>query len=164
VVASIRPVKVGVALALDRDAGELFADARALEGAGADSFCAASTDGQLVLLAAIAAVTWRSRVMVVDVEPGPAIDTLVRVARGRVEMASTVAPGDELAVSAGDQPEERWIRVPFPEGRVGWNELRAKAEAEGVAGIILPNDPRLLDLLRNPDVTDDRSDLRLAFG
>jgi len=79
-------------------------------------------------------------------------------------MASTVAPGDELKVSAGDQPEERWIRVPFPEGRVGWNELRAKAEAEGVAGIILPNDPRLLDLLRNPDVTDDRSDLKLAFG
>jgi hypothetical protein len=29
---------------------------------------------------------------------------------------------------------------------------------------VIPNDPRVLDLLRNPDRVDDRSDLNLATG
>jgi hypothetical protein len=77
-------------------------------------------------------------------------------------MAST--RGGEVVIS-GEAGEERWLRAPFPEeGRAAWSELRAKAEADGFAGIVLPNDPRLLDLLRNPEVNDDRSDLKLAFG
>jgi hypothetical protein len=155
-------VKIAVALALDRDAGELYADARALENAGADSFWSASADGQVVLLAAIAAVTSRTRIVVVDLEPGPATDELALLSRGRLAMATT--RGRELILTAGDDVEERWMRMPFPDGRAAWNEVRAKAEAEGIGGLILPNDPRLLDLVRNPDVTDDRSDLKLAFG
>jgi hypothetical protein len=155
-------VKIGVALALDRDAGELYADARALENAGADSFWTASTDGQAMLLAAIAAVTSRARIVVVDIEPGRTTDGLALLSRGRLAMAAT--RGRELILAAGEQGDERWIRVPFPDGRAAWNEVRGKAEAEGIGGIILPNDPRLLDLVRNPDVTDDRSDLKLAFG
>ena len=38
------------------------------------------------------------------------------------------------------------------------------ATAAGAAGVILPNDPRLIDLLRNPDIIEDRSDLKLSFG
>ena len=155
-------MKVGVALALDRDAGELFADARALENAGADSFWAASAEIQLVLLAAVAAVTWRARIVVTDGVPDPARDTLGHLARGRLALAATRA--GEVVLPAGDDGEERWIRAPFPNGRAGWKELRARSEAAGIAGIVLPNDPRLLDLLRNPDVEDDRSDVKLAFG
>jgi len=34
----------------------------------------------------------------------------------------------------------------------------------GATGVIVPADPRLLDLVRNADVEDDRSDLTLAQG
>jgi hypothetical protein len=42
--------------------------------------------------------------------------------------------------------------------------MRASAAESGATGIVLPNDPRLIDLLRNPDVVDDRSDLNIATG
>jgi hypothetical protein len=38
------------------------------------------------------------------------------------------------------------------------------AEAVGATGIIVPADPRLLDLLRNGDEEEDRSDLGLSQG
>jgi len=33
-----------------------------------------------------------------------------------------------------------------------------------VTGVVLPNDPRLIDLLRNPDIIESRDDLKLSFG
>ena len=36
-------------------------------------------------------------------------------------------------------------------------------EAAGVTGVILPWDPRLIDLLRNPE-PEDRSDLLMSTG
>jgi hypothetical protein len=154
-------MKIGVAVSLDRDAGELFADAKALEAAGADSFWGAPADDQMIVLAAIAAVTWRARMVAVGVDSGTATNTLAAIARGRLLVATI--DGDGLVVGSGEIAE-RWIRAPFPDGRAGWQELRAKSETAGIAGIVLPNDPRLLDLVRNPDVEDDRSDLKLAFG
>ncbi len=43
-------------------------------------------------------------------------------------------------------------------------KVRSEYEAAGATGIIIPRDPRLLDLLRNGDEEDDRSDLGLAQG
>jgi hypothetical protein len=54
--------------------------------------------------------------------------------------------------------------VTLPEGRVAWRELLADARQRGVPGLIVPADPRLLDLLRNPDEEIDRRDLQLAQG
>ena len=155
-------MKVGVELRLDRDAGELFADARALEGAGVDSFWAAPDADETALLAAIAAVTWRARVVVVSRPDAAARGTLETLSRGRAVFADD--RGAERIVASGDAEDERWVRIDFPAGRAAWREVRAAREAEGIAGLVLPNDPRLLDLLRNPDVEDDRADLGLAFG
>ncbi|HTK90720.1 MAG TPA: LLM class flavin-dependent oxidoreductase [Verrucomicrobiae bacterium] len=61
-------------------------------------------------------------------------------------------------------PFELWTRVPAPDGREAWRALREAAEAVGATGIIVPADPRLLDLLRNGDEEEDRSDLGLSQG
>jgi hypothetical protein len=49
-------------------------------------------------------------------------------------------------------------------GRPEWKETLLAYEEVGATGVIVPMDPRLLDLLRNPDVDDDRSDLQMAVG
>ena len=61
-------------------------------------------------------------------------------------------------------PFELWARVGRPDGREQWRDVLAAAEAAGATGIILPGYPGLLDLLRNADEEDDRSDLTLAQG
>ena len=147
---------------LSGEPGELFADARALEAAGADSFWVAPEVDQLIVLAALAAITWRSRLIAVGVSTGGARSALERLAKGRLLVASTSGAG--FAVAAGDGEAERWLRVEIPVSKADWRELRAAREAEGVGGLVVPNDPRLLDLLRNPDTEDDRPDLKLAFG
>jgi hypothetical protein len=59
---------------------------------------------------------------------------------------------------------ERWTESPFPASRAAWDELRTASLTAGLTGVVLPNDPRLIDLLRNPDVVEDRSDLKMSFG
>jgi alkanesulfonate monooxygenase SsuD/methylene tetrahydromethanopterin reductase-like flavin-dependent oxidoreductase (luciferase family) len=61
-------------------------------------------------------------------------------------------------------PFELWARLPAPDGREAWRALRDAAGAVGATGIIVPADPRLLDLLRNGDEEEDRSDLGLSQG
>jgi alkanesulfonate monooxygenase SsuD/methylene tetrahydromethanopterin reductase-like flavin-dependent oxidoreductase (luciferase family) len=61
-------------------------------------------------------------------------------------------------------PLELWIRTAMPTEPAHWRSTRAVWEAAGATGLILPSDPRLLDLLRNGDEEDDRSDLTLAQG
>ena len=61
-------------------------------------------------------------------------------------------------------PFELWTQGPAPDGREPWRALLAAAEAVGATGVIVPADPRLLDLLRNADEEEDRSDLTLAQG
>jgi hypothetical protein len=144
---------IGVRLTPTGDAGELFADAKAVEAAGADSLWVDAADGDpYVALAALAAVTWRVRL----VARGAAADvtareTCARLARGRLVVA------EELSA-------ERWTESPFPASRVAWDELRDASLAAGVTGVILANDPRLIDLLRNPDIIEARDDLKLSFG
>jgi hypothetical protein len=144
---------IGVRLRPLGDAGELFADAKAVEAAGADSLWIDATDGDpYVVLAALAAVTWRVRLVARGAPTDVAArETCARLARGRLFVA------EELA-------DERWTESPFPASRVAWDELRTASLATGTTGVVLPNDPRLIDLLRNPDIIEARDDLKLSFG
>ena len=138
--------KIGVRLPAEfASAGEFLADAQALEAAGADLLTLG--DGDLdrpLLLAALAAATHR-----VALHSGPgASETLRRLARERLV--------EDL---------QGWSEVPFPVDRTAWRATLADHEGKGTAGLLLAMDPRLLDLLRNPDQEDDRSaDLQLAQG
>ena len=131
--------KIGVRLlAAFESAGEFLADAQSLESAGADLLLL-DEGGDLdreMLLAAIAAVT--TRVSLHHPEPR---ETLRRLARGRLVT--------EL---------EGWRDVPFPADRTAWRATLAAAEEASSVGVIVAMDPRLLDLLRNPDVEDESID------
>ena len=61
-------------------------------------------------------------------------------------------------------PFERWAAIKMPDDRETWRRLRQDYEHAGATGLIVPADPRLLDLLRNGDEEEDRSDLGLAQG
>src|SRR5438105_7144444 len=138
--------KIGVRLpAAFASAGEFLADAQALEAAGADliTFGAGDLDRSL-LLAALAGATSRVGLHVA----GSPSETLRQLARSRLV--------EDL---------EGWQEVPFPADRGAWRATLAEEEEKGTAGLLLEMDPRLLDLLRNPDLEDDRSaDLQLAQG
>jgi len=159
-------MKIGVELHLGTvEVGELFADARAFEAAGADSLWVLTRDDQdpWILAAALAASTSRVRLVVLDaVERPGSRATLERLSRGR--LAVSKRGGDAALIPDAEGAIEKWSLAEMPAGRAEWKALRAKREAEGFGGIVLPNDPRLLDLIRNPDVEDDRQDLKLAFG
>ena len=143
---------IGVRLAATGDAGELFADAKAIEAAGADSLWVDAVDGDpYVALAALAAVTWRVRLVARGAPSDVAArETCANLARGRLVVA--------------EESEERWTESAFPASRAAWDELRNASTAAGATGVVLPNDPRLIDLLRNPDIIEARDDLKLSFG
>ena len=158
-------MKIGVELRLGGETGELFADARALESAGAESVWVLGRDGQdpWILAAALAATTWRPRIVVVDAAERPgARATLTALSRGRLVLGERNA--EAIVLTDAEGAPERWSLCELPLARAEWKALRADREERGFVGIVLPNDPRLLDLLRNPDQEDDRQDLKLAFG
>lgn len=158
-------MKIGAEIRLAGEIGELLADARALEAAGADSLWVIARDGQdpWILAAALAATTWRTRLVVVGgVERPETRTTLDRVARGRLVFGER--NGEAVSVPDAEGVPERWALCDVPAGRAEWKRLRVDRASDGFAGVVLPNDPRLLDLVRNPDVEDDRADIGLAFG
>jgi hypothetical protein len=61
-------------------------------------------------------------------------------------------------------PFEAWAALKLPDDRESWRRVRREYEEAGATGIIVPLDPRLLDLLRNGDEEEDRSDLNLSQG
>jgi hypothetical protein len=185
---SQRPVKVGVLLARPAaDLGEWLADAAALDAAGADALWldpAGEDADPLALAAALAAVTFRS--LLVTAWPAPAgtgdpaghtrtLATIERLSRGRLALVGQTAPLADLTLFheagdggfecpvAGGEPE-RWERTGLPEGRSAWRAAVAAAAERGVAGLLVPAGPQLLDLLRNPQGRGDRRDLQLAQG
>jgi alkanesulfonate monooxygenase SsuD/methylene tetrahydromethanopterin reductase-like flavin-dependent oxidoreductase (luciferase family) len=83
------------------------------------------------------------------------------VERLQASLASIVPPRD---ASDGRAPFEVWAAIAMPVDRESWRRTRAELEAAGATGVLVPADPRLLDLLRNGDEEDDRSDLALAQG
>ena len=135
-----------------------------METAGADSvWMQAQGDGldPLLMLAAIAAVTSRLRLGLISQFPSPLagegqgggfderrLATLQQLSRNRVIESST----------------QSWLRVDVPTDRDAWSATLERAERDGAHGVLVPFDPRLLDILRHPDDAIDRSDLILAQG
>ncbi len=168
--------RVGVALGADlSNVGEFVADAKAFDTAGADSLWVRA-DAPLdpwLLLAAIAAITFRAR-LATDAPPRDerVRRTLETLSRGRLMTNAFVHVGDDVAKAkaafggalAKDPQRECWALIATPRDRAQWREVRAAYEAIGATGVLLRNDPRLLDLVRNPDVDDDRSDLQISVG
>src|SRR5215510_8016438 len=88
-----------------------------------------------------------------------------------LETASDRRAGLADGVVVAGEPAERfraafepWASIKMPDDRETWRRLRREYEDAGATGLIVPFDPRLLDLLRNGDDEDDRSDLGLAQG
>jgi hypothetical protein len=112
------------------------------------------------------------------------LDTVGRLSHGRLDLIADPGQRDALDViepSSGvfrrvpGEPGvfesvragagvQRWVSVPVPEGRVSWRAAREDAAGRGALGLVVPADPRLLDILRNPDDPGERRDLRLAQG
>ena len=184
-----RLVKVGVLLdQVPDNLGEWLADAAAFDAGGADALwvdCGPNPQLDVpALAAALAVVTHRARLVVAfqeasaaAVESARTIDTIVRLSGGRLALiADSSKPefGLEVFRRVRGEPDtferldtdegERWLLVPPPQGREPWREMRADAAGRGFTGLVVPVDPRLLDILRNPDDPGERRDLQLAQG
>src|SRR5436305_1609343 len=101
---------------------------------------ASAPPAQSILFGPIAAVTHRVRLLVNGDEPAG----LASLSRGRVVV--------------GPPPGESWAEVAMPADRDAWTAMVQEHEKAGATGVLVPWDPRLLDLLRNPE-PDDRTDL-----
>jgi alkanesulfonate monooxygenase SsuD/methylene tetrahydromethanopterin reductase-like flavin-dependent oxidoreductase (luciferase family) len=155
-------MKVGVLLpSRFEDPGEFIADGRAMEAAGVDSVWLEDDGGHdpMLALAAIAAVTGRVRLGLIlpdDSPSGRGFETLQHLSRQRGMVG--VSQGGKIISGT-----ERWLRVEVPADREAWAMTLAQPGAD-VDGVIVPLDPRLLDILRHPEDAIDRPDLQLAQG
>jgi hypothetical protein len=145
----------------------------------------------LAMTAALAVVTFRARLVVAlpDSRTAPAglartLDTIGRLSRGRLVLVAdssrcaelaALAPGAGVFRRVPGEPDtfedtrpgpdaERWVATPVPQGRASWQTAREDAAERGARGLVVPADPRLLDILRNPDDPGERHDLQLAQG
>jgi luciferase-like monooxygenase len=137
---------------LSRGRAELWAGAA---GAGPAAALAHAVDGCRVLGHADEA-GWPKLGGVADglVLPGGAAERdRARLAQARARVAARAA-----------RPLECWIRIPLPDGHASWRTTLGAYETAGADGLLVPLDPRLLDLLRHLDEEDDRSDLALSQG
>src|SRR4029077_19390618 len=147
------------------DPGELLADARAMEAAGVDSVWMEDDGGRdpMLALAEIAAVT--SQLCVGLILPNsPAFETLSW--RGFETLQHLSRRRATIGVSQGGKivtTMREWLRVEVPADRVAWAVTLAEAQPD-FEGVLVPMDPRLLDILRHPDEAIDPSDLQLAQG
>src|ERR1700730_7054117 len=150
-------MKVGVVFPSRlEEPGEFLADARAMEAAGADSVWMEDAGGldPMLALAAIAAVTSQLRLGLISRNvPSPsgrgsgrALETLQQLSRQRVITDN-----------------ERWRRVEVPADREAWATTLQEAQPD-FDGVLVPMDPRLLDILRHPEDVIDRSALLVAQG
>src|SRR5438552_4089443 len=166
-------MKVGVLLpSRFEDPGEFLADARAMEAAGVDSVWMEEGDGydSMLALAAIAAVTGKVRLgLILPDSPSPAeqglgrgFETLQRLSRNR---AITLSPSPLAGEGRGGglSGTDKWKRVEVPTDRDAWARTLEAAQPD-FDGVLVPLDPRLLDILRHPEDAIDRSDLQLAQG
>lgn len=187
-------VQVAVLLARHpHDLGAWLTEGAAFDAAGAAALwvdvVAAPAQDPLVLAAALAAVTTRS-LLVTTLPPaeragalGDTLATIGRLSRGRLRIVadstSVHAAGFGHGVGVfrrmAGQPDryehlgpadetERWVSAPMPGSRADWRAALVEAAEQGVHGLLVPADPRLLDLLRNPDDPGPRRDLQLAQG
>ena len=118
----------------------------------------------LLALAAIAAVTGQLCFGLILANSSSAfesvswrgIETLQHLSRRRGMVG--VSQGDKVV-----SPQTEWRRVEVPADREAWAKTLEQAGPE-VGGVLVPMDPRLLDILRHPEDAIDRSDLQLAQG
>ena len=142
-------VRIGVRLTVTAASiGEFLADCQALEGAGADLLLVDAGELDPALVCAAMAVTTTRAALVAPPGSDAQLATLDVLARGRLQ----------------DTVDESWVETAFPADREEWVATLRRHDEAGATGVIVSNDPRLLDLLRNADVVDDRSDLQLAQG
>ena len=184
-------VLVGVRLpSAITDVGEYLADVTALEAAGADTIWVDDTGLEpWVVLGAIAAVTHRaglgclltSTSELPSSRLGAAAAALQSLSRGRSvvalprqgmpkdHVAALRATGARILVFDGERAREMdggdevWDAVAIPPDREAWARTLSSCEAAGTTGVIVPWDPRLIDLLRNTE-PDDRTDLLISTG
>jgi hypothetical protein len=165
-------VKVGVRLdPRPDDLSAWLSTAAAFDAAGADGLWVEVLPepelDPLALTAALAAVTSRSLLVVAwPTTSGAALVTIGRLSRGRLAILADAGsvrpvPGDPDVYL---HDEERWVSAPLPDNRTSWQTARREAAERGIAGLVVPAGPRLLDLLRNPDDPGERRDLELAVG
>jgi|ERR1700682_279551 len=149
-------MKVGVLFpSRFEDPGEFLADARAMEAAGVDSIWMEDGGGldPMLALAAIAAVTSQLRLgMIRAATPRP-----------NVELYRRMETLQHLSRQRLITDYQRWRRIDVPADREAWAKTLEQAQPD-VDGVLVPMDPRLLDILRHPDEAIDRSDLLLAQG
>ena len=130
--------------------GEFLADVAALEAAGAAALLVEdSTPASLVALAAAAALTHRVNLGCISNDDS----------QGGLEAVNRLSGG-----RASSPDRAGWAEIDLPEDRAAWNQTLAAQESAGMTGVIVRWDPRLVDLLRNPDGDDDRSDLVMSTG
>jgi hypothetical protein len=156
-------VKIGVLLPQPpEELGEWLADATAFEAAGADALWInpGPDCDPLTLTAALAALTYRS-LLVMEL-PSATIDT--ELAEAEPVALATVNRLSRGRLTLSADASDSWVRVPPPENRAAWRETLAAAAERGDHGLLVPADPRLLDLLRNPGDPGGRADLQLAQG
>jgi hypothetical protein len=145
----------------------------------------------LTLTAALAAVTFRSvlvSVLPVSVDRSPAlartVATIGRLSRGRLRILTRDLPAGAFAAAGPGMRDllppdgslasfgpaydfdhaERWTSAPPPDGRAAWRAMWQDAAGSGFRGLLVPADPRLIDILRNPGDPGQRLDLHLASG
>jgi len=170
-------MKVGVVFpSRFEEPGEFLADARAMETASVDSvWVEAQGDGldPLLLLAAVAAVTSRLRLGLISQFPSPLAGKSQGKSPSPAGGGGQGGGSDERRLATLQQLSrnrvvgasgERWQPVDVPADRDAWATTLERAERDGAHGVLVPLDPRLLDILRHPDDAIDRSDLILAQG
>ncbi|HEX9096772.1 MAG TPA: LLM class flavin-dependent oxidoreductase [Candidatus Dormibacteraeota bacterium] len=156
-------MKVGVLFpSRFEDPGEFLADARAMEAAGVDSVWMEDGDGldPMLALAAIAAVTSRLRLGLITQARGDLTSPFPAGGGGSARALETL---QQLSRQRVVTDHQRWRRVEVPADREAWAKTLEEAQP-GIDGVVVPMDPRLLDILRHPDDAIDRSDLLLAQG
>lgn len=144
-------VKVGVVLAQQTDdLGAWLADAAAFDAAGADLLWIETRDEDpLALATALTAMTHKALLLVVTQQE--VSETVRRLSRGRLLINSP-------------HETERWVALLAPQSRTEWRESIKQAAENGADGVLVPANPRLLDLLRNPEEPGERHDLELTVG
>jgi alkanesulfonate monooxygenase SsuD/methylene tetrahydromethanopterin reductase-like flavin-dependent oxidoreductase (luciferase family) len=131
--------------------------------------CVAPAEGVEVVVD----VAQRARTPVLFQAPGESqVEVAARLADGFVRpvdspdvLRAALTPVSRLRRAAGRTgPFEVWARIAALPDPAEWRRVRQEYEDAGATGVLVPADPRLLDLLRNGDQEEDRSDLQLAQG
>jgi hypothetical protein len=172
------PIRVGVRLDPSPDnLTEWLIDGQAFEAAGAEGLWIPTIESHdpLVLGAALAVLTNRA-LLIAGGPEGPALRTLTALCRGRLRViveGSAEHDGAERpdaircesdTLSEVGETGRTWLTVPAPENRAAWRATVADAVERGHTRLMVPANPRLLDLLRNPEDPGERLDLHLAQG